>query len=130
MIERSIQMLDPLAQQNRIMSEQERNTWQLPADFGGPIHKKTVAKIYGRAKVDAVMHGQATNPANVVPVMLLRMRQFAEQWKGAQVSINHLLSPNAELTTSAGVGQSLARPNAAYVLEELGSPGDQREASG
>jgi len=84
-IERSIQLLDPLAQQNRIMSEQERSVWQLPPDFGGPIHRKVVARIYGRSKCDAIMHGQATQPANVIPVMLLRMRQYAEQWKAAQV---------------------------------------------
>lgn len=86
MIERSIQILEPLAQQNRIMSEQERQTWQLPPDFGGPIHRKVIAKIYSRPKVDGVMRGQAAEPANVVPVMLLRLRQFAEQWKAAQVS--------------------------------------------
>jgi len=75
-----------MAQQNRIMTEHERAAWKLPPDFGGPIHRKVIAKIYGRSKTDAVMQGQAEQPANVIPVMLLRMRQYAEQWKGAQVS--------------------------------------------
>jgi paired amphipathic helix protein Sin3a len=106
-IERSIQLLDPLAQQNRIMSEQERSAWQLPPDFGGPIHRKVVGRIYGRSKCDAIIHGQATQPANVIPVMLLRMRQYAEQWKAAQVRSIVILW-GILLIHLARVGQGLA----------------------
>jgi len=86
-IERTIQILEPLAQQNRMMSPADRKSWTLPADMGGQsqsIYRKVIGKIYGRELGRKVMEHLFAEPGNVIPVLLIRCRVTAEGWKASQ----------------------------------------------
>lgn len=86
-IERTIQIMEPLAQQNLMMSYEDRQQWSLPRDFAGQsqaIYKKVLAKLYGRDAAKQIMADTSAHPANVVPVILQRCRVILETWKASQ----------------------------------------------
>ncbi|KAB8596070.1 hypothetical protein FH972_025781 [Carpinus fangiana] len=86
-VERTIQLMEPLAQQNLMMSEEDRKLWTLPRDFAGQsqaIYKKVLAKLYGRDYAKQIMSDTSSSPSNVVPVILQRCRVILETWKASQ----------------------------------------------
>lgn len=86
-LERLIGFLEPLANQNRTMSDVERTQWTLSSEYAGqsfPIYKKTLAKIYGRSSAPHVLNDMRSRPTNVIPVVLQRCRIVCEQWKATQ----------------------------------------------
>ncbi|KAK5113069.1 hypothetical protein LTR62_003648 [Meristemomyces frigidus] len=84
---RTIQLLEPLAQQLRRMSDAEQKTFTLPPGLGGQsetIYKRIIMKIYGREKGHNVVDELSAHPYQVIPVVLNRLKERMETWKMAQ----------------------------------------------
>lgn len=128
---RTIQLMEPLVQQLSIMTEAERANFKLPPGLGGQsetIYKRVIKKIYDREKGLKVIEDMFSRPTIVLPIVLYRLKQKAEEWKASQVS--YYPSPSWFPTTNrstARMGQSLARPDAKGFLEKPRSPGNSNE---
>lgn len=86
-IGRTIQLLEPIAQQLRRMPEKDRESLEIPAGLGGQsetIHKRVIMKLYGREKGHQVIDNLHGRPYAVIPVLLNRLKQKQEEWKTAQ----------------------------------------------
>lgn len=84
---RTIQLLEPLAQSLRRLSEQEQLAFKLPPGLGGQsetIYKRVIMKLYGREKGQDVIHQLHVRPYQVIPVLLNRLKERLETWKLAQ----------------------------------------------
>jgi len=83
---RTISILEPLNARVEEMTNEERNSWRLKADFGGPskwIYHKTLKKIYGRDSGTEVIQALQDCPGVAVPVVLHRLRQKEDDWRRA-----------------------------------------------
>jgi paired amphipathic helix protein Sin3a len=84
---RTIQLLEPIARQFRVMSKEDVDRFQLPPALGGQseaIPRRVIFKIYGRETGHQVLENLFQNPYNVVPVLLNRLKIKLEEWKAAQ----------------------------------------------
>ena len=84
---RTIQLLEPLAQSLRRLSEQEQLAFKLPPGLGGQsetIYKRVIMKLYGREKGQDVIQQLHLRPYQVIPVLLNRLKERLETWKLAQ----------------------------------------------
>lgn len=84
---RTIQLLEPIAQQLRRLSDVEQRTYQLPPGLGGQsetIYKRIIMKIYNREKGQEVIEQLHAHPYQVIPVLLNRLKERLESWKMAQ----------------------------------------------
>lgn len=85
--ERTIQLLEPLAQQLQMMPEPDRAAYVLPPGIGGSsesIYKKVIKKLYGKEYSQAVIESLFAQPYNVVPTLLMRIKERVEDWKASQ----------------------------------------------
>ena len=86
-LERTIQVLVPLAQHRQLIPEPDLHTWKLPRNVGGqsaPIIKRAIAKIYNREAAAGVYRDLIDRPAVVLPVLLMRTKTKLEEWKASQ----------------------------------------------
>ena len=84
---RTIQLLEPLAQNLRRMSNEEQVAYQLPPGLGGQsetIYQRVIMKLYGREKGHEVIKHLLEHPYQVIPVLLNRCKERLESWKMAQ----------------------------------------------
>lgn len=84
---RTIQQLEPIANQLLTMRMEDRANFQLPPGLGGQsetIYKRVIMKIYGREKGKDVIRELFQMPWSVVPVLLHRLKAKLEDWKAAQ----------------------------------------------
>lgn len=84
---RTIQLLEPFAQQLLRLSEKDRETIEIPPGIGGQsetIHKRIIKKIYGREIGQEVIDNLHSRPYAVIPIVLSRLKQKHEEWKNAQ----------------------------------------------
>lgn len=84
---RTIQLLEPLAQQIRRFSDGEQMAFKLPPGLGGQsetIYKRVIMKVYGREKGQEVCTQLHNHPYQVIPVLLNRLKERIETWKLAQ----------------------------------------------
>jgi paired amphipathic helix protein Sin3a len=84
---RTIQQLEPIANQLLTMKPEDRNGFTLPSGLGGQsetIYKRVIMKIYGRDKGKDVIKELFQMPWSVVPVLLHRLKTKLEDWKAAQ----------------------------------------------
>lgn len=84
---RTIQQLEPIANQLLSMKAEDRQSFVLPPGLGGQsetIYKRVIMKIYGRDKGRDVIKEMFSMPWNVVPVLLHRLKTKLEDWKAAQ----------------------------------------------
>jgi paired amphipathic helix protein Sin3a len=84
---RTIQQLEPIANQLLTMKGDERINFTLPPGLGGQsetIYKRVIMKIYGREKGAEVIKELFQQPWSVVPVLLHRLKSKLEDWKAAQ----------------------------------------------
>ncbi|KAF2146905.1 uncharacterized protein K452DRAFT_72479 [Aplosporella prunicola CBS 121167] len=84
---RTIQQLEPIAQQLLNATADERLAFSLPPNLGGQsetIYKRVIYKIYNRDRGNQVIEQLFQHPYNVIPVLLNRMKQKLEEWKAAQ----------------------------------------------
>ncbi|KAI9727948.1 MAG: Transcriptional regulatory protein sin3 [Chrysothrix sp. TS-e1954] len=86
-VERTLQVLQPLADRNAIMALEDREAWRLEPEFGGqaePIVRKVVGKVYTREIGLKIMDIIQSRPSDAIPVVIMRIKQRAEEWKAAQ----------------------------------------------
>ncbi|KAH9879317.1 hypothetical protein J1614_002756 [Plenodomus biglobosus] len=84
---RTIQQLEPIANQLLTMKPEDRTNFVLPPGLGGQsetIYKRVIMKIYGRDKGKDVIKELFAMPWSVVPVLLHRLKTKLEDWKAAQ----------------------------------------------
>ena len=84
---RTIQLLEPIAQQLSMMSIDERSTFVLPRGIGGQsetIYQRVIKKIYDRERGCKVIDDMFRRPDAVVPVLLGRLKMKCEEWKASQ----------------------------------------------
>ena len=84
---RTIQLLDPLVQQIKHMTDEERPGFKLPPGLGGQseaIYQRVIKKIYDRDRGQKVIDDMQEKPATVCPILLGRLKQKVEEWKGSQ----------------------------------------------
>ncbi|KAJ4382894.1 Transcriptional regulatory protein sin3 [Didymella sp. IMI 355093] len=84
---RTIQQLEPIANQLLTMKQEDRTNFVLPPGLGGQsetIYKRVIMKIYGRDRGKDVIKELFTMPWSVVPVLLHRLKCKLEDWKAAQ----------------------------------------------
>lgn len=119
---RTVQLLEPIVQQIKLMSEEERAAFVLPPGIGGQsetIFQRVIKKIYDRERGQRVIEDMFRRPAAVVPIVLVRLKQKAEEWKASQVCC--MLSSNGSLQLMrvvARMGEGLEGPGTEDVLEE------------
>lgn len=84
---RTIQLLEPIAQQLRMMSAAERALYSLPRGIGGQsetIYQRVIKKIYDRERGCKVIEDMFKRPEAVIPVLLGRLKMKQEEWKASQ----------------------------------------------
>ncbi|KAJ5059893.1 hypothetical protein PSV09DRAFT_2373371 [Bipolaris maydis] len=84
---RTIQQLEPIANQLLTMKPEDRIGFTLPPGLGGQsetIYKRVIMKIYGRERGKDVIKELFQMPWSVVPVLLHRLKTKLEDWKAAQ----------------------------------------------
>ena len=84
---RTIQLLEPIAQQLSMMAPDERSTFILPRGIGGQsetIYQRVIKKIYDRERGGKVIDDLFRRPDAVVPVLLGRLKMKCEEWKASQ----------------------------------------------
>ncbi|CAO3665162.1 unnamed protein product [Umbelopsis ramanniana] len=89
----TIALLDPIAKKISVMSNDEKAEFKLPLGLGGPsktIYQRIIKKIYGRERGLEIIELLHENPAQVVPIVLKRLRQKDEEWKRAQREWNKI----------------------------------------
>lgn len=83
-----IQLLEPLAHQLKMMSPPEQEQFRLPHGLGSQseaIYKRVIMKLYGREQGREVIERLSEMPANVIPLLLVRLKAKLAEWKAAQV---------------------------------------------
>ncbi|KTW30764.1 hypothetical protein T552_00476 [Pneumocystis carinii B80] len=84
---RTIQLLEPIAQQISNMTPEEKNSFRLPPGLGGQsisIYQRVLKKVYDKEQGLEVIDALHENPAVAVPIILKRLKQKDEEWKRAQ----------------------------------------------
>jgi len=109
---RTIQLLEPIVQQIKLMSNDERAAFVLPPGIGGQsetIYQRVIKKIYDRERGQKVIDDMFLRPTAVVPIVLARLKQKAEEWKASQVScIYRKTTPHLLISIAARMGEGLA----------------------
>lgn len=84
---RTIQLLEPIAQQLNMMTPDERSNFTLPRGIGGQsetIYQRVIKKIYDRERGCKVIDDMFRRPDAVIPVLLGRLKMKCEEWKASQ----------------------------------------------
>ncbi|QIW96222.1 hypothetical protein AMS68_001740 [Peltaster fructicola] len=84
---RTIQLLEPLAQQLTNMNDAEQRAFQIPQGLGSQsesIWRRVIYKLYGRSKGNEVIVALNDRPWAVLPVLLNRLKERKETWQLAQ----------------------------------------------
>ena len=86
---RTIQLIEPIVQQMQMMFQAEKLAYVLPPGIGGQsetIYQRIIKKIYTRERGCQVINDMFKRPSAVLPVLLGRLKEKAEEWKASQVS--------------------------------------------
>lgn len=84
---RTIQLIDPICQQFLHMSDVELANFKLPPGLGGQseaIYQRVIKKVYDRTRGEQIIRQMFERPLNILPVVLLRLKQKLEEWKACQ----------------------------------------------
>lgn len=82
-----IQLLEPIAQQIRALTQPELANFRMPSGLGGSsqsIYKRILKKVYGSEAGLKVADEMFRNPTAVIPVVLSRLKQKDEEWRFTQ----------------------------------------------
>ena len=81
---RTIAVLDPLEARLESMTADERATFRLPPNLGGPsraVYERAIRKVFGLDSGNEVIRSLQENPSHTVPVVLNRMRKVNDDWR-------------------------------------------------
>jgi len=84
---RTIALFEPLSTRIEEMTNEERATFRLKADFGGSsrsIYHRTLKRVYGRDASAEVIQALQDCPSVAVPVVLARLKAKDEEWRRIQ----------------------------------------------
>lgn len=84
-----IQLLEPIGNALMNMGGGEANGYEFPRSMGEnkSIYRRILKKVYGNEKGLQVAEDLFRNPIEVVPVVLLRLKQKDEEWRFTQVRL-------------------------------------------
>lgn len=85
--QRTIQLMEPLVTQFRVMTDAERDAYRLQQGFGSAsasIPKRIIMKVYGREVGSRILTELYNKPLSVMPIVLNRLKQKLEEWKSTQ----------------------------------------------
>jgi paired amphipathic helix protein Sin3a len=83
-----IALLAPIAHRIETMSQEERASFKLRPGLGGQsitIYERIIKKVYDKERGTEIIELLYSNPSQVVPILLKRLKQKDEEWKRAQV---------------------------------------------
>ena len=87
---RTIQLMEPIVNQIKLMSPAEQRAYKLPPGIGGmseTIYERVIKKIYNRDVGESVINDMFSMPAAVLPLLVWRLNQKVEEWKASMVSL-------------------------------------------
>lgn len=87
-----IALLEPIAHRIEQMTPEEKSNFRLRPGLGGQsvtIYERIIKKIYDKERGLEIIELLYSNPAQVVPILLRRLKQKDEKWKRAQVHENN-----------------------------------------
>lgn len=93
---RTIQLMEPIVNQIKLMSADEQRAYRLPPGIGGmseTIYERVIKKIYGREVGAQVLTDMFAMPSAVLPLLVWRLNQKVEEWKASMVSVVIWASP-------------------------------------
>ena len=85
--QRTVQLMEPLLQHIRLLSETDRAAYKIDEKLGGQskaIPTRIINKIYGPQYGPEVMRDLLSSPIRVIPTVLGRLKQKLEEWKQSQ----------------------------------------------
>ena len=88
---RTIQLMEPIVNQIKLMTTEEQRAYKLPPGIGGmseTIYERVIKKIYGRETGAQVINDMFACPAAVLPLLVWRLNQKVEEWKASMVSLS------------------------------------------
>ncbi|RCI02265.1 Transcriptional regulatory protein sin3, partial [Rhizopus stolonifer] len=88
-----IALLEPIAHRIENMTLEEKANFRLRPGLGGQsvsIYERIIKKIYDKERGAEIIELLYSNPAQVVPILLKRLKQKDEEWKRAQREWNKI----------------------------------------
>ncbi|KAG1464978.1 hypothetical protein G6F56_004973 [Rhizopus delemar] len=88
-----IALLEPINQRIEQMSTEEKNRFRMKPGLGGEsvtIYERIIKKIYEKERGMEIIELLYSNPSYVVPIVLRRLKQKDEEWKGSQREWNKI----------------------------------------
>ncbi|CAO3638075.1 unnamed protein product [Mucor fragilis] len=88
-----IALLEPIAHRIEAMSMEERTNFKLRPGLGGQsvtIYERIIKKVYDKERGMEIIELLYSNPAQVIPILLKRLKQKDEEWKRAQREWNKI----------------------------------------
>ncbi|KAL7310434.1 hypothetical protein PS15m_009938 [Mucor circinelloides] len=88
-----IALLEPIAHRIEAMSMEERANFKLRPGLGGQsvtIYERIIKKVYDKERGMEIIELLYSNPAQVIPILLKRLKQKDEEWKRAQREWNKI----------------------------------------
>ncbi|KAI7878718.1 uncharacterized protein EV154DRAFT_524921 [Mucor mucedo] len=88
-----IALLEPIARRIEQMTPEEKTNFRLRPGLGGQsvtIYERIIKKVYDKERGTEIIELLYTNPAQVVPIVLRRLKQKDEAWKRAQREWNKI----------------------------------------
>ncbi|KAI8885789.1 hypothetical protein K501DRAFT_179122 [Backusella circina FSU 941] len=89
-----IALLEPIALRIEGMTAEEKLNFRLRPGLGGEsvtIYERIIKKVYDKERGMEIIELLYSNPAQVVPILLKRLKQKDEEWKRAQVNFYRAL---------------------------------------
>ncbi|KAI8976142.1 hypothetical protein BDB01DRAFT_853430 [Pilobolus umbonatus] len=88
-----IALLEPIAQRIDSMTIEEKSNFRLRPGLGGQsitIYERIIKKVYDTERGLEIIDLLYSNPAQVIPILLKRLKQKDEEWKRAQREWNKI----------------------------------------
>ncbi|KAI9254321.1 hypothetical protein EDC94DRAFT_238533 [Helicostylum pulchrum] len=88
-----IALLEPIAHRIETMTPEEKTNFRLRPGLGGQsvtIYERIIKKVYDKERGTEIIELLYSNPAQVVPILLKRLKQKDEAWKRAQREWNKI----------------------------------------
>ncbi|KAI8092967.1 uncharacterized protein BX664DRAFT_260824 [Halteromyces radiatus] len=89
----TIALLEPISKKLETMTLEEKAAYRLYPGLGGQsvtIYERIIKKVYDKERGMEIIELLYNNPAQVVPILLRRLKQKDEEWKKAQREWNKI----------------------------------------
>ncbi|KAI8342641.1 hypothetical protein BC941DRAFT_389690 [Chlamydoabsidia padenii] len=89
----TIALLEPISKKLEMMTTEEKAAYRLYPGLGGQsvtIYERIIKKVYDKERGMQIIELLYSNPAQVVPILLKRLKQKDKEWKKAQREWNRI----------------------------------------